>query len=218
MAALALVWINMCVGLLSGLFLKGFDTSLDGFEVVVHLKTCIDGVESVEAVVEVCTVHVLTLGIEIVDISNSAVEVRDGLAEEVLAFVVELFVESGLIIGGNIVGLCQFVDSAVVEHLTKTEVGEELVGQSLEGLFVASLGTDKVVDTLEYGTGSGQKAGVELGFVDGEVKSLLDFGVALFQIAFQQIGFGHHHVGVVVVLGGFGVVLGHFDGFVGVAS
>jgi hypothetical protein len=96
---------------LSGLFLKGFDTSLDGFEVVVHLKTCIDGVESVEAVVEVCTVHVLTLGIEIVDISDSAVEVRDGLAEEVLAFVVELFVESGLIIGGNVVGLGQLVDA-----------------------------------------------------------------------------------------------------------
>ena len=77
MAALAFVWINMCVGLLSGLFLKGFDTSLNGFEVVVHLKTCIDSVESVEAVVEVSAVYGLAFGIKIVDEADGAVEVRD---------------------------------------------------------------------------------------------------------------------------------------------
>ena len=164
--------------------LEFVDTSLDGLEFVVHLKTCIHGVESVQAVVEVCAVGTLSFSIELVDVSDGVVEVRDGLAEERLAFIEEFLVETGLIVRGHIVGLGEFVDGAVVEHLAQAEVGKELVGEFLDGLFVAGLGIGEVVHALVGGTGCGQQIGVEFGFVDGSVKGFLDFLVAFFNVAF----------------------------------
>ena len=104
--------------LLSGGFGQLINLSVDGFQFVVHLETCIDSLECAEAAVKVGAVVALVLSRHILDEGDGILEIRDGLAEEFLALVEVFVIEAGLIVWGNVVGSIQLVDSAVVEHLT----------------------------------------------------------------------------------------------------
>lgn len=112
--------------------MKLFDAGLNGFQLVVHLKTCIDSVECVEAVVKVLAVMTLAFGIEVVNIRNGVVEIRYRLTEEFQTLGVQLFIKPSFVGRRYVVGFGEFVDGAVVEHLTHTEVGYELIGQRFE--------------------------------------------------------------------------------------
>lgn len=79
------------------------------------------------------------------------------------------------------------------------------------------LSIGEVVDTFVGGTGNCQHTGMQRGVVDSLGECLLNLGVAVFDVAFQQIGFCHHHIGIIVLLIGLDVVLSQLDSLVGVA-
>ena len=132
MSATFVLFLN-CYDLSTSIFFKLFDAGFDGFEFFVHLEASVDDVESSEAVIEIAAICTLAFGVKIVDELDGVDEVRNRLAHEVFRFIVEFFILTVFIVlGRNKVGLFDFVNSAVVEHFAKAEVGEELVGQNTE--------------------------------------------------------------------------------------